>query len=80
MHLLRDLLLSVARFSFSFSAQHVPGGHNEIADALSRFRWQDFWSLVSHNNPQPTTLPQLLLDQLTSPHCRNDVSASFFMG
>ena len=37
MHLLRDLLLSEARFSFS--AKHVPGVHNEIADALSRFRW-----------------------------------------
>lgn len=37
MYLLRDLLLSAARFSFS--AKHVPGVHNEIADALSRFRW-----------------------------------------
>ena len=35
--LLRDLVLSAARFSFP--AKHVPGVHNEIADALSRFRW-----------------------------------------
>ena len=35
MHLLRDLVLPATRFSFSFSAKHVPGVHNEIADALS---------------------------------------------
>ena len=35
MHLLRDLVLPAARFSFSFSAKHVPGVHNEIAGALS---------------------------------------------
>ena len=76
MHLLRDLLFSAARFSFSFSAKHVPGIHNEIADALSRFRWQEFWRLAPQANPQPTPLPQLLLDQLTSPLCRTDASAS----
>ena len=32
--LLRDLLLSAARHSFSFSAQHVPGINNQLADAL----------------------------------------------
>ena len=80
MHLLRDLLLSAARFSFSFSAKHVPGVHNEITVALSRFRWQEFWRLARQANPEPTPLPQLLLNQLTSPLCRNDVSASCFMG
>ena len=35
MHLLRDLVLPATSFSFSFSAKHVPGVHNEIADALS---------------------------------------------
>ena len=80
MYLLRDLSLSAARFSFSFSAKHVPGVHNEIADALSRFRWKEFWRLAPQANPQPTPLPQRLLDRLTSPLCRNDVSASSFMG
>ena len=42
MCLLRHLLASVARFNFSFSSQHVPGVHNRIADALSRFHWQEF--------------------------------------
>lgn len=35
MHLLRYLVLPATRFSFSFSAKHVPGVHNEIPDALS---------------------------------------------
>ena len=76
MHLLRDLLLSATRFSFSFSTEHVPKGHNKIADALSRFGWQDFWCLVPHTNPQPTPLQQLLLDQLTTPLFRDDAGAN----
>ena len=46
MHLLRNLLLSAARDSFSFSAQHIPGVFNQIADALSRFRRQEFRQLA----------------------------------
>lgn len=42
MHLLRDLFMSAARFSFSFSTKDVPGVYNEIAGDLSRFRWQEF--------------------------------------
>ena len=80
MHLLRDLVLPAVGFSLSFSAKHVPGVHNEIADAQSRFLWQEFWRLAPQANPQPTPLPQLLQGQLTSPLCRNNVSASSFMG
>ena len=46
MQLLRSLLLTAAHHSFSFSARHVPGVNNQIADALSRFHWQDFRQLV----------------------------------
>ena len=49
MQLLRSLLLSAARHSFSFSARHVPGVNNQIADALSRFRWQDFRQILMHS-------------------------------
>ena len=34
MHLLRDLLLSAARWGFTFTAAHVPGVENKIADAI----------------------------------------------
>ena len=37
MQLLCHLMLSVARDSFSFSAKHIPGINNQVADALSRF-------------------------------------------
>ena len=66
MQLLRSLLLSAARHSFSFSARHVPGVNNLIADALSRFRWQDFRQLVPDAQPHPTWIPPELLAALTS--------------
>lgn len=47
MHLLWDLLMSAARFSLSsFSATHVPGTQNQIADAISCFCWQEFRCLA----------------------------------
>ena len=33
-------LFSAAQSNFTFAAQHVPGIHNAVADALSRFHWQ----------------------------------------
>jgi len=42
MQLLHHLLSAPARFNFTFTAQHLPGIHNNIADALSRFVWQEF--------------------------------------
>lgn len=47
MHLLRDLFMSAARFSFSFSTKHVPGVYNEIAGDLSCFR-----------SPKPALIPR----------------------
>ena len=41
MHLVQHFLLCAARFHFSFAAHHIPGVHNGIADALSRFNWQE---------------------------------------
>lgn len=67
MRLLRNLLLSAARHSFSFSARHAPGVNNQIADALSRFHWQEFWRLVPDAQPLPTPIPPELLAELTSP-------------
>jgi len=66
MRLLRNLLLAAAGHSFSFSAQHVPGVNNQIADNLSRFRWQDFRQLVPDTQPHPTWIPPELLADLTS--------------
>ena len=40
--LLHNFLLSVTHYSLFFSAQHIPGVHSQIADALSCFHWQEF--------------------------------------
>ena len=63
MRLLRYLLLSAARHSFSFSA---PGINNQLADALSLFHWQDFRLLAPEAQPLPTPVPPQLLTDLTS--------------
>ena len=67
MRLLRSLLLAAARHSFTFSAQHVPGVTNQVADALSRFRWQEFRQLVPYAQLHPTPIPLDLLADLTAP-------------
>lgn len=67
MHLPCALLLAAARQSFSFSAQHIPGGTNSIVDALSRFHWHDFHRLAPEAHPHPTPIPPQLLEDLLSP-------------
>ena len=67
MRLLRSLLVVVARYSFTFSAQHVPGVTNQVADALSRFRWQEFRQLVPYAQPLPTPIRPDLLTDMTAP-------------
>ena len=79
MQLLRNLLLSAARYSFSFSAQHIPGVFNQIADALSRFRWQEFRQLVPGAQPTPTPIPPQLLSELTSFLYNSSVTPSLCM-
>ena len=67
MHLLRSLLFSAAHHSFSFSSQQVPVINNQLADALSRFNWQEFWHLAPDAQPRSTVVPPDLLALLTSP-------------
>ena len=67
MQLLRLLLSAAAQHSFTFAAVHLPGIHNSIADALSRFHWQEFRRLVPEAILYPTPIPQQLWDLLMSP-------------
>ena len=64
MHLLRSLLMAAARHNFVFSAVHIAGRCNRIADALSRFHWQVFQDLAPDANPRPVHLPLQLLGEL----------------
>ena len=67
MHLLCDLLLSVAGRGFTFTAVHVPGVQNKIADAISHFNWQEFRRLAPEAQSTPCLIPQLILDSLIHP-------------
>jgi hypothetical protein len=58
--------MSVANFNFTFLAQHIPGVQNKIADALSRFHWQEFKQLAPNAKPSPIQIPQQFLEELTS--------------
>ena len=68
MRLIRSLLMSAAQFNFTFTAQHIPGVHNKIADALSRCHWQEFRCLAPLALPLPVQIPQQLLVDLTCPY------------
>ena len=67
MRLLRLLLSAAARFNFTFTSQHIPGIHNNIADALSRFHWQDFRRLAPWAQPYPVPVPHQLWELLIPP-------------
>ena len=67
MHLLRKLLLVAARFNFSFSSEHIPGTRNIVADALSRFNWQEFYRAAPMAQSCPTHLPEKVLAELIGP-------------
>jgi hypothetical protein len=53
MVLVRELFFIAARNAFEFSALHVEGVKNAIADALSRGQLETFRSLVPHARNQP---------------------------
>ena len=67
MRLLRHLLSAAARFNFTFTSQHIPGIHNNIADALSRFHWQEFRRLAPLAQPYPVPVPHQLWELLIPP-------------
>ena len=63
MVLLRHLSLLAARHSSVFTARHIPGRSNAIADSISRFEFQWFHQLA-HVSPTATLVPPWVLDQL----------------
>lgn len=59
MELVRSLHLCAATFNFYYSAKHVPGIDNSIADSLSRFNMQAFRQLAPQADATPTTQASL---------------------
>lgn len=67
MHLLRSLARVACVHHFTFSACFTPGRDNAAADALSRFRLQEFHRLVPSALPSPRPIPPALLALLVPP-------------
>ena len=59
MDLLRTLFMVCSLFNFTVSVVHVAGTSNPVADALSRFRMQEFRRLAPAARHVPDTLPPL---------------------
>ena len=57
MKLMRRLTLVAANYSFTFTARHVIGRLNRVADSLSRFQLQEFRRLVPDAHPTPCPIP-----------------------
>ena len=66
MHLMRCLFFITASFSLSILSQHLPGCHNQAADALSRDRLPLFHSLVPQASLSPSPIPLTLVELLVS--------------
>ena len=59
MKLMRRLTLVAAEHSFSYTALHIPGRLNKIADKISRLQFQEFRRLAPNANLHPCALPPL---------------------
>ena len=57
MGLLRKLILTCLRRNINFTARHVPGRSNTLADKLSRCQIEEFRRLAPWANLNPTVMP-----------------------
>ena len=64
MHLIRVLVFLASHFKFWFTASHVPGVRNALADALSRNNAGLFLSQVHHTQLESSSIPGLLIELL----------------
>ena len=62
MDLVRHLTLLTLEHNFYLKTIHIEGKKNEIADSLSRFQMERFWSLAPHAEQTPCPIPSILLE------------------
>ena len=62
MDLMRHLTLLTLKHNFYLKTIHIEGKLNEIADSLSRFQMERFWSLAPHAEQTPCPIPSILLE------------------
>lgn len=60
MNLVRLITLQTLQLNFAFTAKHVPGVDNGIADSLSRFQMSRFHTLAPDASPVPCLIPPFL--------------------
>ena len=64
MFLVRRFVLCCMRNNILTKAYHIPGKKNILPDLISRFQVQEFHRLAPSMDAQPTTIPELIRDQL----------------
>ena len=64
MHLVRSLFFFLAKYNTTLWAEHIPGGRNGAADALSRNDHLSFLSQVPSARRTPSRIPPGLLQAL----------------
>ena len=57
MDLVQAITILTLEHNFSFTARHIPGLDNSIADSLSRFQMDRFRHLVPNASPSPCVIP-----------------------
>ena len=57
MDLIRAITLQTLKYNFAFTAIHIPGLDNSIADSLSRFQMDRFRTLAPSASPTASTIP-----------------------
>ena len=57
MDLIRAITLQTLQYNFAFTASHIPGLDNSIADSLSRFQMDRFRTLAPSASPTASAIP-----------------------
>ena len=57
MDLVRAITILTLEHNLSFTARHIPGLDNSIADSLSRFQMDRFRHLAPNASPSPCVIP-----------------------
>ncbi len=58
MILVRHMVLTCLKYNIMFRAKHIPGKENQISDAISRFKMQEFRRLAPDADSHPTPIPE----------------------
>ena len=61
MDLMRHLTLLTLQHNMYIRAVHIPGKSNDIADAISRSRFQRFRQLAPNADTNPCQVPEMLM-------------------